>query len=89
MHLHGHHFHLLYKGREAPFSLPIYQSAINSFNTGQSSSDWTRLRTALSSRLSSLLGNPLKRDTIMAEKYQFMIVAFVADNPGVWALHLP
>jgi hypothetical protein len=30
---------------------------------------------------------PPIRDTILSEKYQFMIVAFIADNPGVWALH--
>ena len=31
--------------------------------------------------------NPMTRDTLLAEKYQFAIVAFVADNPGVLELH--
>jgi len=30
---------------------------------------------------------PVRRDTLLAELGQFLVVAFVADNPGVWALH--
>ncbi|KAJ5027085.1 multicopper oxidase [Bipolaris maydis] len=31
--------------------------------------------------------NPLRRDTANVEAYGWLVVSFVADNPGVWAFH--
>ncbi|EMD61359.1 hypothetical protein COCSADRAFT_53777, partial [Bipolaris sorokiniana ND90Pr] len=31
--------------------------------------------------------NPLRRDTASVEAYGWMVISFVADNPGVWAFH--
>lgn len=33
------------------------------------------------------LTNPLRRDTASIEAYGWMLIRFVADNPGVWAFH--
>ena len=31
--------------------------------------------------------NPLRRDTASIEAYGWLLISFVADNPGVWAFH--
>ncbi|RAQ99639.1 multicopper oxidase [Stemphylium lycopersici] len=31
--------------------------------------------------------NPLRRDTASVEAYGWLLISFVADNPGVWAFH--
>ena len=31
--------------------------------------------------------NPLRRDTVSVEAYGWILVRFVADNPGMWAMH--
>ncbi|KAF3000794.1 hypothetical protein E8E13_005831 [Curvularia kusanoi] len=33
------------------------------------------------------LANPLRRDTASIEAYGWMLIRFIADNPGVWAFH--
>lgn len=33
------------------------------------------------------LANPLRRDTATIEPYGWMLIRFVADNPGAWAFH--
>ena len=33
------------------------------------------------------LENPLRRDTASVEAYGWLLISFVADNPGVWAFH--
>ncbi|KAF1934127.1 multicopper oxidase [Didymella exigua CBS 183.55] len=33
------------------------------------------------------LSNPLRRDTATIEPYGWMLIRFVADNPGAWAFH--
>ncbi|KAI0506852.1 multicopper oxidase-domain-containing protein [Xylaria bambusicola] len=35
----------------------------------------------------TMIRNPLKRDTITAEGYGWVLIRFVADNPGVWLFH--
>ncbi|KAJ2990235.1 hypothetical protein NUW58_g3051 [Xylaria curta] len=35
----------------------------------------------------SVIKNPLKRDTITVEGFGWVLVRFVADNPGVWLFH--
>ncbi|EXJ58514.1 hypothetical protein A1O7_05940 [Cladophialophora yegresii CBS 114405] len=37
--------------------------------------------------LNTTLSNVLKRDTIMIDAFGWALVRFVADNPGLWALH--
>jgi hypothetical protein len=93
VHLHGHHFQLLYKGFESDYSIGLYRQAVREYqdaNTRPSSELWRRFAAGVGYQLQpseSEPANPMTRDTLMAEKYQFAIVAFVADNPGVWALH--
>jgi len=86
VHLHGHHVSLLYKGAEAPYQINAFKAAIDIFNTeqnGKDSPEWKTFRAAVDQQAAAY---PMQRDTIMAEKFQFLIVAFQADNPGVWAL---
>ena len=33
------------------------------------------------------LTNPLRRDTASVEAYGWLLISFVADNPGMWAFH--
>jgi len=33
------------------------------------------------------LSNPLRRDTASIEAFGWVILRFVADNPGMWAFH--
>ncbi len=37
--------------------------------------------------LNKTVPNVLKRDTIMIDAYGWALIRFVADNPGLWALH--
>lgn len=36
---------------------------------------------------STVIRNPLKRDTITVENFGWVLLRFVADNPGVWLFH--
>ncbi|KAI6091279.1 putative multicopper oxidase [Hypoxylon rubiginosum] len=36
---------------------------------------------------SSVVDNPLKRDTITAEGFGWVVLRLVADNPGIWLFH--
>ncbi|KAI0111637.1 putative multicopper oxidase [Daldinia grandis] len=36
---------------------------------------------------STVVNNPLKRDTVTAEGFGWVLLRFVADNPGVWLFH--
>ncbi|KAH8900572.1 hypothetical protein GQ53DRAFT_801142 [Thozetella sp. PMI_491] len=87
IHLHGHHFQLLYKGFEDPASIAAYRAAVQAYKSapaGTPPAMWEKFRTAVGLVTPA---KPVTRDTILAQKYQFMIIAFKADNPGVWALH--
>ncbi|KAI0152019.1 putative multicopper oxidase [Hypoxylon sp. NC0597] len=37
--------------------------------------------------VSSVIDNPLKRDTVTVEGFGWVLLRFVADNPGVWLFH--
>ncbi|KAI0876870.1 multicopper oxidase-domain-containing protein [Hypoxylon argillaceum] len=41
----------------------------------------------LDSANNTVVRNPLKRDTITAEGFGWVLVRFIADNPGVWLFH--
>jgi hypothetical protein len=82
VHLHGHHFSLLYKGSERQVN--TYKTAIDIFNSGNTTAaEWTRFQSAVAAQAAL---NPMQRDTLMAEKFQLLIIAFLPQNPGVWAL---
>ena len=91
VHLHGHHFHVLYKGREDDGSIDFFKLAVASFNNKLVNPpgpvDADRIKRFFDGMAAVTPQYPMKRDTLMAEKFQFLVVAFVADNPGVWALH--
>lgn len=63
-----------------------YKMAVDSYKATNHNNDplWAKFKKAVQSRVPTV---PHTRDTIQAERYQLMIVAFVADNPGIWALH--
>jgi len=87
VHLHGHHFQLLYRGFEDPTSILAYRAAVNAYKTNTGSHtppEWEAFRSAVELVTPA---RPVTRDTILASKNQFMIIAFKADNPGVWAFH--
>jgi len=88
VHLHGHHFYVLYKGFEDDLIMAEYEKVSRRRNSYQNPSadlkEWYKFESAV---LKLTPDFPMRRDTIAAEKNQFMILAFVADNPGVWALH--
>lgn len=31
--------------------------------------------------------NGLRRDTVMVQEWSWLVIKFIADNPGVWAFH--
>ncbi|KAI0387417.1 putative multicopper oxidase [Hypomontagnella monticulosa] len=41
----------------------------------------------LSPEISKVVDNPVKRDTVIAEGFGWVLLRFVADNPGVWLFH--
>ncbi|KAK5633826.1 hypothetical protein RRF57_009540 [Xylaria bambusicola] len=41
----------------------------------------------LSAANTTMIRNPLKRDTVTAEGYGWVLLRFVADNPGAWLFH--
>ncbi len=84
VHLHGHHFSILYKGYEDFGSMVSYKSAIAAGKLNPDNPRWLSFRDAVTAQTPDL---PPRRDTILAEKFQLLVIAFVADNPGVWALH--
>ena len=34
------------------------------------------------------LENPMRRDTVTVPAFSHIVIRFLADNPGVWALHV-
>lgn len=41
----------------------------------------------LSPAISKVVDNPVKRDTVVAEGFGWVLLRFIADNPGVWLFH--
>jgi FtsP/CotA-like multicopper oxidase with cupredoxin domain len=73
-HLHGHYLWVLAGGAGL---FPGYASL--GFNpTG---------RGLLDPSSSSMLSNPLRRDVVTVEGKGWLLVRFVADNPGIWLFH--
>jgi hypothetical protein len=61
-----------------------YKAAIEAGKSDPSSILWTDFKAAVTAHTPEY---PPRRDTVLAEKFQLLIIAFVADNAGVWALH--
>ncbi|KAK0750120.1 hypothetical protein B0T18DRAFT_389600 [Schizothecium vesticola] len=75
MHLHGHHFQLLYKGSESDYSVSLYRQAVREYqdpSTRTESDLWRRFAAGVGHQLqqsASKPANPMTRDTLMEEKY--------------------
>ncbi|KAF2151927.1 multicopper oxidase [Myriangium duriaei CBS 260.36] len=74
MHLHGYKYFVLAAGHGAPPRLDPLRGPADRANLQP-------LYDGLD------LSNPLRRDTASVEAYGWLLVRFVADNPGVWAFH--
>lgn len=73
MHLHGYKYFVLAQGHGSP---PL-RSVLDPPD-----------RANLAPLYDSLdLSNPLRRDTASVEGFGWMLIRFVADNPGAWAFH--
>ena len=73
MHLHGYKYFVLAQGHGYPPRKSVSEP-INQDN--------------LSPLYDSLdLSNPLRRDTASVEAFGWILLRFVADNPGAWAFH--
>lgn len=74
MHLHGYKYFVLASGHGSPPRLDQFRAPSDRENVQP-------LYDSLD------LSNPLRRDTASVEAYGWLLLRFVADNPGVWALH--
>ncbi|KAF4553117.1 Multicopper oxidase-like protein 4 [Elsinoe fawcettii] len=73
MHLHGYKYFVLASGHGSPPRLDPFREPD---------------RANIQPLYDSLdLGNPLRRDTASVEAYGWILLRFVADNPGFWSLH--
>ncbi|TKX18400.1 multicopper oxidase-like protein 5 [Elsinoe australis] len=73
MHLHGYKYFVLGSGHGSPPRLDPFR--------GPDRENIQPLYDGLD------LSNPLRRDTASVEAYGWVLIRFVADNPGLWALH--
>ncbi|GAB7353653.1 hypothetical protein MBLNU459_g4062t1 [Dothideomycetes sp. NU459] len=73
MHLHGYKYFVLAQGHGAP--------AVTSLADGFTPDNLAPTYGALDLR------NPLRRDTASVEAFGWLLLRFVADNPGAWAFH--
>lgn len=73
MHLHGYKYFVLAQGHGYPARASVLDPLT---------------RENLQPLYDSLdLSNPLRRDTASVEAFGWILIRFVADNPGVWPLH--
>ncbi|KAL1297859.1 hypothetical protein AAFC00_006385 [Neodothiora populina] len=73
MHLHGYKYFVLAQGHGYPPRLSVFDPL--------TPSNLAPLYASLD------LSNPLRRDTASVEAFGWILLRFVADNPGVWPLH--
>ncbi|PNS14249.1 Iron transport multicopper oxidase [Sphaceloma murrayae] len=73
MHLHGYKYFVLASGHGSPPRRDPFR--------GPDRENIQPLYDSLD------LSNPLRRDTASVEAYGWILIRFVADNPGMWALH--
>lgn len=73
MHLHGYKYFVLAQGRGAP----RVNSIMDPFDIENLAPTYNALD----------LSNPLRRDTVSVEAFGWILLRFVADNPGAWAFH--
>ncbi|KAH8902464.1 multicopper like protein [Coniochaeta sp. PMI_546] len=68
-----------------PFHLHGHQFWI--LETGSGSFDWKNYYSSIMPSKPDVTGNALRRDTLTIKPYAWALIRFVADNPGLWALH--
>jgi FtsP/CotA-like multicopper oxidase with cupredoxin domain len=73
MHLHGHKFWVLAQGHGA---FPGYEAF-----------GWKPEGKGVLDGRESQMDNLMRRDVATAEGFGWLVLRFVADNPGLWALH--
>lgn len=73
MHLHGYKYFVLAQGHGYPPRKSIFE--------GMHRENLDPLYESLD------LSNPLRRDTASVEAFGWILIRFVADNPGAWPLH--
>ena len=55
--------------------------------TGSGPFNWTNYHDNIYTSRGDAVANPLRRDTLTIQAYGWSLIRFVADNPGLWALH--
>ncbi|KAK1752643.1 multicopper like protein [Echria macrotheca] len=68
-----------------PFHLHGHQFWI--LQKGSGPFDWGNYYTNIKPSDPRTVANALRRDTLTIEPYAWALIRFVADNPGLWALH--
>ncbi|KAJ9161588.1 Multicopper like protein [Coniochaeta hoffmannii] len=68
-----------------PFHLHGHQFWI--LQTGSGFFDWKNYYSEIMPSKADAVGNALRRDTLTIKPYAWALIRFVADNPGLWALH--
>ncbi len=85
IHLHGHTFHVVYIGNTSELS------CAEKFNGACTRLGWANgtMPQAISSRLQNgrVVSTAIKKDTVIVAHDQYVVIAFLADNPGYWFMH--
>lgn len=68
-----------------PFHLHGHQFWI--LQTGSGPFDWKNYYSEIMPSKLAAVENSLRRDTLTIKPYAWSLIRFVADNPGLWALH--
>ncbi|KAB5523108.1 multicopper like protein [Coniochaeta sp. 2T2.1] len=68
-----------------PFHLHGHQFWI--LQEGSGFFNWTNYYKSIMPSDPEAVGNALRRDTLTIKPYAWTLIRFVADNPGLWALH--
>lgn len=55
--------------------------------TGSGPFDWKNYYSEIMPSKLAAVENSLRRDTLTIKPYAWSLIRFVADNPGLWALH--
>ncbi len=85
IHLHGHAFHVVYIGNTSELS------CAEKLNGACTRLDWANgtMPQAIFSRLQNgrVVRTAIKKDTVIVAHDQYVVIAFLADNPGYWFMH--
>ncbi|XP_066263870.1 uncharacterized protein [Branchiostoma lanceolatum] len=92
VHMHGHHFYVLYMGFPEYNNNGKYVTQNTDIDCGDSdrcnSRGWAEgVWTGTNSTSSLNLKNPPKKDTVIVPVGGYVVLRFIADNPGWWFVH--